>query len=186
MRRRQLLDSGVLRDVALGIGEIEVVEGGGGGEEEEEGHWFARQRANYANSISLRYPIEAGVATGYWISRTLPSPSEVLVKHAKVPHPYKSKTERYKMCPPNANTHDGGGGAGGGDTGGGCSEHAKHYKTKSDDKLYDDFCEDHPEEAKVIKRYMFKHLRPWFVGLEDRRTCVCVYCKRMLLVLESL
>jgi hypothetical protein len=188
MRRRQLLDSGKLREVSLEIGEKEVGGGEVGEEEEEEGHWFARDRANYGSSIRRRYPIEAGVATGFWISHTQPSPSEVLVKHAKVPHPYKSKTERYKMCPPpNAtNTHGGrGAGGGAGDTGGGCYEHAKHYKSVSDDKMYDDFCEEHPEEAKVIKRYMFKHLRPWFVGLEDRRTCVCVYCKRMLLVLKA-
>jgi hypothetical protein len=184
IRRRQLLDNSVLREVTLGIGEKE----GEAGEEEEEGHWFARQRAKYANSIRQRYPVEAGIATGFWVSRTVPSPSEVLVKHAKFPHPYKSRTERYKMCPPpSAYTHDGGDKGAGGRGGRveGCSEHAKHYKTMSDDKMYDDFCEEHPEEAKVIKRYMFKALRPWFIGLEDRRTCVCVYCKRMLLVLKA-
>jgi hypothetical protein len=94
IRRREALDNGVLGDVAAA-----AAGGGPGGETQGGGEWFATGRAPYSNSIRRKFPKEAGVATEFWVKNTQASPSEVLVKHAKVPHPYKSKTERYKVCP---------------------------------------------------------------------------------------
>lgn len=68
---------------------------------------------------------------------------------------------------------------------GGCRVHPKQYKTCSDDESYSQFQELHKDSAAVIKRTMFKLLRPFFIVPPESRTCVCPYCKIALQIIAD-